>query len=158
MAGSSRQISPGIYEMRAYAGVDPITGKQRTISRRFKGTKRDMNKALAKFVTEVNEDEHATTKGTLGYLLERYIPELKRMGRAANTIESYEGYIQGNIIPAIGNVELRKLTPEILDHFYAQLQHQKAPSWWKPTPPRHMTWRPRPRRQSGNTTPSSPGH
>jgi len=44
---------PDYWELRAYAGRDPITGRPRYVSRSFRGGKRDAGKALTQFVTEI---------------------------------------------------------------------------------------------------------
>jgi hypothetical protein len=45
---------PDYWELRAYAGPDPITARPRHVSRTFRGGKRESNKALAQLVAEVD--------------------------------------------------------------------------------------------------------
>jgi len=48
-----RERSPGAWQLRAFEGVDPISGKKRYRSKSFRGTKREAQKALNALVTEV---------------------------------------------------------------------------------------------------------
>jgi hypothetical protein len=53
--GSMRlKREPDYWELRAYAGRDPITGRPRYVSRSFRGGKRDAGKALTQFVAEID--------------------------------------------------------------------------------------------------------
>jgi hypothetical protein len=45
---------PDYWELRAYAGRDPISGRPRYVSRSFRGGKRDAGKALTQFVAEID--------------------------------------------------------------------------------------------------------
>jgi hypothetical protein len=45
----------GQWQLRAFAGADPLTGKPLQKSRAFKGTERAAAKALAAFVTEMSQ-------------------------------------------------------------------------------------------------------
>jgi hypothetical protein len=56
--------------------------------------------------------------------------------------DGYERYIRSNIVPALGDVPLRKLDPETLDRFYA---HQRAyggqcRACWDPTGASRRVW------------------
>lgn len=121
MTGSIRERAPGVFELRVYNGVDPVTKKKRWVSRVSRGSKRAANIALANLVTEVAQGKHAKSKGTVEHMLTRYVAEGERLGRAENTLRTYRGYIDNNIVPAIGAVTIEKLTAEHLDDFYDSL-------------------------------------
>lgn len=54
MRGSMRERSPGTWQLRAFEGVEPITGQKRYRTRSFHGTKRQAQKALNALVAEVD--------------------------------------------------------------------------------------------------------
>lgn len=56
MGGHFRQRGSS-WELVAYAGRDPLSGKRKYVSRTFKGPKRDAQAALDRLVVEV-EDGH----------------------------------------------------------------------------------------------------
>ncbi|MGI9119606.1 MAG: Arm DNA-binding domain-containing protein, partial [Acidimicrobiales bacterium] len=43
------------WELIAYAGRDPLTGRKHYVTRSFKGTKREAEQAVARLVTEVDD-------------------------------------------------------------------------------------------------------
>jgi hypothetical protein len=53
MKGHLRQRGSA-WELRAYAGVDPIRGRQKYVTRTFRGGKREAEEALARLVVEVS--------------------------------------------------------------------------------------------------------
>ncbi len=59
---------PDYWEVRAYVGVDPITGKDRYTSRTVRGGRRDAEKLLAQVVAKVDR-EGPTTRHALNELL-----------------------------------------------------------------------------------------
>ena len=46
------------WELRAYVGIDPITNRQKYLTRTFRGGKREADEALARFTTEVSGGGH----------------------------------------------------------------------------------------------------
>jgi integrase len=108
-------------ELRVYAGIDPATKRKRWVSRTVRGSKRAARLALAELVTEVSKGRHRATEGTLSHLLDRWLEQGERLGRSPATLRTYRSYINANIVPALGHIELRKLSPADLDGFYRKL-------------------------------------
>jgi integrase len=121
MAGSKRERQPGVWELRVSTGKDPVTGRYRTVSRIHHGTTSTADKALARLVTEVEDKLHGGTEGTVSHLMIKWLALSERNGRSPTTLRTYRSYLKANIGPALGKVELRRLTAEHLDDFYAQL-------------------------------------
>jgi hypothetical protein len=70
MKGYMRERS-GAWELRVYAGRDPVTGRKRYLRRTVRGGKREANRVLAAMIVEA--DEHsAPRQGTLAKLLEEW--------------------------------------------------------------------------------------
>lgn len=126
MKGSMRERKPGVWELRVYVGVDPISGSKRVISRRFRGGKRDAQTALAQLVAEVADPEERRrsnpAKITLTGLIEEH---LLAWEGSATTKSSYRSLAVNHIDPTIGRLEIGKLDARILDRFYRWLREEK---------------------------------
>jgi hypothetical protein len=112
---SSAATAPSAH---VYARRDPITKKPRYLSETTR-TYAEAEKALTRLLAPVDRERSSTTSGTVGYLLSRW---LEVADLELSTRDGYEGYIRRNIIPALGDVPLRKLDTETLDRFYAHLR------------------------------------
>lgn len=123
-AGHARERRPGTWELRAYVGRDPLTGRKRYETRTVhaKG-KREVNRLLADFVSELN-GAGATASGTFGDLLEKWYarraPDLTPAG-ARETRRVIDTYLE-----ALRDVRLDVLASRtgtaVLDEFYAALR------------------------------------
>lgn len=118
MKGSLRPKGRG-FELRVYAGRDPVTAKQRYVSRYHPGPKRDAEKALRQLATDVDRGKHRKTEGTLAYLLERWY-EHASPSWSPKTREVVRTNIDHHIAPALGATPLSKLGAAELDAFYAR--------------------------------------
>lgn len=116
-----RQVGPDRWEVRVFAGRDPVTGRPRLVSR---GTTKGIRAARtirSQLATEVAAGGHGvSTVGTFGALLDDWLRDGKQ-GRAATTLEGYRKKIDSGIRPALGAKRLDKLTTKDLDTFYAGL-------------------------------------
>lgn len=119
MAGHLRERSPGTWELRAYAGRDPVSRRKVYRTRTFKGGERQAAKALAAFVTEL-EGGHASTSGTFGELVNRYV-EHRSDGWSPNTLDKTRWAIDAYLEPLMGR-PLSKLRTADLDAFYGTLR------------------------------------
>ena len=75
MKGSMREKRPGYWELRAFAGADPLTGQKRYRTRTFRGTKRQASSALAVLVTEVDGGVVEPKKCTVAELLDAWLDQ-----------------------------------------------------------------------------------
>jgi integrase len=118
------------WELRAYVGVDPITKRQKYLTRTFRGGKREAEGALARFITEVSGGGHAAQDTTVEHLIRQWL-DLARSDLSPSTVRGYERIIESYINPTLGKVPLGRLKTAQLDHFYAELRarggHDGAP-------------------------------
>lgn len=119
MSGHMRERSPGTWELRAYAGRDPRTGGKKYRTKTFKGGERDAGKALAKWVTTV-DDETVSTTGTVGELLDMWF-EVVADSWSPNTKLINRGIINSRLAP-LRPQRLDRLKTSTLDSFYATLR------------------------------------
>lgn len=61
------------WELRAYEGVDPLTNRQKYVTRTFRGGKREAEQALARLVTEVAGGGQAAQDTTAGDLIRDWL-------------------------------------------------------------------------------------
>jgi hypothetical protein len=88
--GSMRERGAGRWQLRAYAGLDPITGKTLYRTRAFKGTKRQAQSALAHLVTEVDSGVVAPSAKTVAVLLDGWLTHIEYLGRSPSTLYGYQ--------------------------------------------------------------------
>ncbi|MDP9420243.1 MAG: site-specific integrase [Actinomycetota bacterium] len=119
--GSIRQRGPSTWQIRVCAGRDPVTGRYRYVSRTVEGNKRAAQRAAADLVVSVERGQVQPGRGTVAKLLEQWMAHIEVQGRAASTLVRYRSAIKVNIVPAIGHLQVPKLTGADLDAFYASL-------------------------------------
>ena len=74
MPGSMRQRGENSWNLRVYAGRDPITGRKFSIERTVRGNKREASKVLAAMVAEVDQRPIGSLgKGTLARLCREWL-------------------------------------------------------------------------------------
>jgi integrase len=124
--GSLSERAPGVWRLRVFAGTDALTKRPHQVTRTFRGTKTGATKALREFVAAVTADSgerqaappsrHITVRALLE---DEWSQHLKRLGRAATTLETYAIVVSTHLVPGLGNIPLAKLTPRDIDHYYA---------------------------------------
>jgi len=112
-----RERSPGHWQLRAYAGDDPLTGQPMQVSRTFLGGQRAAAKALAGLVTEVQAGKFKRSTATVGQLLDKWLEAAEHTQRPRTLYENRRK-IEARIRPALGDLRLDKLQPDVLDAAY----------------------------------------
>lgn len=116
----------GSWEVRVYAGRDPVSGRPRTVSRSIKAkpgqTKppkaaRDLEAAMKVRYGNGNLDSDATVAEVIESWLAQVSPELSPW-----TVRGYRGVIDRYIVPNLGAVKLRRLTPDRIEGFYLAMR------------------------------------
>lgn len=112
-----RNLAPGRWELRVYAGLDPITRKKRWISRSVRGTEREARKAERALRAEVDKGQHAATEGTVAFLLEEWFAQA-----SPRWSKKYAAGVRSNLdqrwLPALGTKKLNRLAAIDLDRCY----------------------------------------
>ena len=112
---------PDYWEVRAYAGTDPVSGKDRYTSRTVRGGRRDAEKLLAQLVAKLDR-EGPTTRHTLSELLTSHIDHLEHRGREARTIEGYRSIAAQVKKDRIGKMAVGDIGVKTVDDFYVRLK------------------------------------
>jgi integrase len=124
-----RQREPGVWEITAATGRDPVTGKYGQVSRTVRtstrpgvhGYPRIVEVEAAKLTAEVAGGSRRAGRHTLADLLDEYLHHQEVRGRAPKTI--LEDRRRAALIKAdvIGGKDIRRLSGLDLDEFYARL-------------------------------------
>lgn len=110
------------WRLRVYLGPDPVTGKDRKLSRNVKGNRKEAEKVLNKLLAEADERRSVESNASVAHLLKEWIKACQSTGRSITTVHTYEGYIRNHILPAIGVTAIDKLTAKELDDLYSSMQ------------------------------------
>lgn len=93
------------WELRAYAGIDPLANRQKYRTRTFRGGKREAEEALARFVTEVSGGGHAAQDTTVGDLIRDWLALVNRE-LSPTKARGYDWIVKTYITPTLGKVPL----------------------------------------------------
>jgi integrase len=93
------------WQVIVHAGHDPITGKRRNLTGTAR-TKREAQALRARLLNQVNEGKRPAADVTVAQLLARW---LEIADLAWSTRVTYQGYINRTILPALGDLPLRRL-------------------------------------------------
>jgi len=115
----------GYWQVKVYAGLDPLTGKQRFEYDRAR-TKCEAGRVEAALKTKVAEGRsRGTAARTVADLVERWYQWRQGVKEISpTTLEGYRRQIDQRIIPALGRIPVRRLDVETLDGFYAELRRR----------------------------------
>jgi integrase len=119
MRGHIRERSPGHWAIILDARDAAGRRKRRWFS--FQGSKREAQRRCAELVAETRGGAAASPERmTVGQYLDRWLEQL-RPQVSPKTIERYGQLVRWNIVPAIGNILIAKLTPMQISAAYSTL-------------------------------------
>ncbi len=115
--GFVEQRASGQWRAVVYAGVDPLSGRERRL-KESAPTKKAAQAALSRMQTQVDERRHPRSAITMGDLLEQWM-EVSR--HEASTAERYSDLIRVYLGPVFGSMPAGKIDAELLERFYGRL-------------------------------------
>ena len=121
-----REVAPGVFELKAPAGIDPLTGRYRETSRRFTGSLRQAKVERARLVAEAASGRHSGARATVDELCAEWLEELVRKARSPRTIDEYRRRYRHDIQPRLGSVQVTKVTTKMLTDLYGAHQRRGA--------------------------------
>jgi integrase len=116
-----RPVGSGHWQMRAFRGPDPVSGKPRQVTKMFIGTEAKAKVALGTFVSDVGKGKYTGTTATVGQLLDRWL-EVSESSQRPRTVYENRRKIEARIRPTLGDIKLSKLGAEQLDQAYRKWQ------------------------------------
>jgi integrase len=123
----------GGWQVIVYTGIDPVTGRQRQISRQVKGSRKQAERVETRLKAEVMAGRHrGTAAKTLGEMVDVYLDWREQNGKpiGPRTIQGYRALAEARIKPGLGKLRLPQIDPPALDRFYMALR--KSGSLRKP--------------------------
>ena len=118
--GSLRERRPGVWELIVSTGRDPLSGRYLQTSRTFAGSKRQAQRALAELVTDIATGRGSGATATVTMLLEQWLDHTSG-DLSPTTLRTYRQIVRTRLIPAVGNIQVRKLQAQQLDDLYRAL-------------------------------------
>ncbi len=112
-----RPAGSGNWQLRAFTGNDPVTGKPRQVARTFHGGERAAAKALSVLVAEVEAGKFDRTSVTVSQLLDKWL-EATEPTQAPRTVYENRRKIEGRLRPVLGAVRLDRLEADVIDAAY----------------------------------------
>ncbi len=108
------------WELRVFAGRDPVSGRDRYKTKTVKGGRRAAEDALAAFITQVGAG--LATSGTFGELVERWfeVASVAR-DRSPKTVMETRRIIDKQMRP-LWSLRLDRVRTSVLDSYYAALR------------------------------------
>jgi len=101
-------------------GIDPETGKQVKKTQTFEKITQ-ARAALRKHEAARDAGQTVLPKElTVEQWLNTWMNDVIKLSRAETTVYSYQKMSDNHIVPALGDVELQKLTPTMLQKYYAE--------------------------------------
>ena len=108
------------WELRAYLGRDPVSGRKRYATRSVRGSKRAAERVLRDMVSAAEAGVTHRAGATFGELCETWLTHASGH-LAANTVTETRRILDRTLLPRLGDVPLAGLRPEHLDALYADL-------------------------------------
>jgi hypothetical protein len=99
MKGYMRERSGG-WELRDYAGRDPVSGRKRYLTRRVRGGKREAQRVLAALVVEATE-LGAPRQATVAELMDEWLGHAERDFSPKTALETHR-FIDRALAPRTG--------------------------------------------------------
>jgi integrase len=112
------------WQVLVYAGIDPVTGRQRYITRQVNGGKRAAEREEARLRAEVAAGKHRGTGAkTMAELLDVWFEWRTTNGKPLSpaTRNDYESLVNTKLKPALGNLRLPQVDAAVLDRYYGRL-------------------------------------
>lgn len=103
--GSIRAKGPNSFQVRVRAGTDPVTGKPLHLHGSA-STEKEVQKLLTRLLHEADTERAASTQASLGYLLDRWLPQ---HDVDETTRSTYESLVRNHTRPALGAIPLSRL-------------------------------------------------
>ncbi len=109
--------------IRVYAGIDPVTGRTVYLRETVRGTddaaRRTARRTLNRLVAEAEKQRQPSSVVSLVHVIDEW---LRVSEHEDSTRETYVGYIDRTIKPALGTMAIAKLSVRHLETLYAELR------------------------------------
>jgi len=120
MRGSIRQRGKNSWQIQIYTDVGP-DGKRRRHFETVRGRKGDAQRRLTELLTSLDKGVYTPPgKLTLADLLNQFLRGYVRTKCSPRTQDGYEMIAERHLIPALGHIPLRQLSPQAIQSYYGK--------------------------------------
>lgn len=110
------------WQLRVSVGRDPVTGRYKTKTRRFEGSKTEAQMELRAFINELESGVRTdTTEMTFGAYAERWLRAREASGQVARGTLRKDRQRVSYLLPFIGDIRLLDLTADVLERAVLRL-------------------------------------
>ncbi len=120
MRGYVRKRGSDTWQLVVDLPRDPATGKRRQRYVTVHGSKRKADAELAKLLSEASNSRARTSSTSTEHAIREWI-DLVSQSLSPTTVRGYLGWINLEIVPALGMLPLSDVTAAHLDHLYRNL-------------------------------------
>ena len=120
MRGSIRQRGKNSWQIQVYTGKEP-DGKYHRHLETIKGRKGDAQKRLTELLASLDKGVYIPPgRLTVAEHLRNWLNSYVRTKCSPKTQDGYAMIIEGHLIPALGNIQLKQLTHKAIQAYYGQ--------------------------------------
>ncbi len=124
MKGSIRQRSKNSWQIQIYTGKGP-DGKPKRHFETVRGTKGDAQRRRTELLASLDKGIYAFPgKLTLADLLNQFLQGYAKTKCSQRTHDGYQMIIERHLIPALGYILLRQLTPQAIQAYYGEAREK----------------------------------
>lgn len=128
---SIREVRQGVWQARVYIGMEGT--RERFAYLTIHGKRADALAAERKLALKKGSKSRLGAYNmSIAEFLIGWLEEYVAPYRAEKTLKNHEMHIKNRIIPAIGRIELRKLTPQDIQRFYNKTAGERIDGKLKP--------------------------
>lgn len=110
------------YFFKIYLGVDPLTGKEKTTTRRSFTTPKQAQLAYDRLKYQFKNNQYLQKqRKTYKDVFEEWIEKYKISGIEMSTFDKTEGYFRNHILPYFEEYKIDKITVKVCEDFALQL-------------------------------------
>jgi integrase len=111
--------------LRVFVGRDPVTGRKRYVTKTVRGGKREAHRELVTLLYSAQQGARSRSTATVADLLNAWF-EHARPDLSPKTVRETRGYIDRNLIPALGAVRVDRLRADRIDAYYRTLRTRRT--------------------------------
>jgi len=117
-----RERAPGRWQIRAFAGNDPLTGKPRLVERTVDAANKTQAQVQLRELQASQARKQLGTSASVRTVVNEWIRHSETRGRSPRTIHEARASAEKVIFPELGDVPVSELTPRHLDEWYRKLR------------------------------------
>jgi len=120
MRGSIRQRGKNSWQIQIYTGLGPDDKPKRHFET-VRGRKGDAQRRLTELLASLDKGVYTPPgKLTVADLLNQWLQGYVKTNCSPRTLEGYQAIIDRHLVPALGHILLKQLTPQVIQGYYGQ--------------------------------------